>query len=416
MVAKSHRRCGHCNGVVPIADRQCPYCSASLENYGLFGRVLDGILPEEAGATKVIFGLTVLIQLAVGLAAGGTSILAPSSYTLLHFGSGFVPWVLDGEWWRLVTPVFLHGGIIHIGFNLYALWLLGPLFERSFGRSRYVIIFVLSGVLSTMIALMWKVVAPDVLGAVYSLIPFVGAPSSSSITTSMVGMSGALCGLLGVGVATGHRVQNVAGTAVRNQCLRWAGFLVLFGLVVPGVDNAAHFSGFAIGAVLGWFLPLKDRASYVTGWFWGAVSALCVALVAGSLAAQALLMPWNLPADLDLYPTGLFGVTLREGNLEDDVVKDAELACRRDLGAVEQGDQSPEMRDRAVLNCDEILRYAPRVAKLWVISAQAHLFHGDRAVGCRRLYIASTIIRYDPGNRDPKFLAALEALRGEACR
>jgi rhomboid protease GluP len=412
MISKTHRQCGHCKGVLPRAERQCPYCGASLENYGAFELVVDAVLPEEAGVTKVILGFTILVHVLIGVAAGGTAVLAPSSYTLLHFGSGFVPSVLDGEYWRVVTPIFLHGGVVHIGFNLYALWLLGPLFEKSFGRARYLIIFMVSGVVSTAVALGWKVVAPTI----YGVIPFMDPLESASITTSMVGMSGAICGLLGVGIATGHRVQNISGTAVRNQCLRWAGFLIVFGLIVPGVDNAAHFSGLVVGAALGWFLPLKDRAGYGMGWFWAAGAALSVGVIVGSVALHMAFAPLHLPADLELYPTGFFGISLRDGNIKDSTVADAEGACIRDMGAVERGDTSVGILDRAARNCDEILHYVPRSAKLWAISGQAHLASGDRELGCRRLRVGSTILRWDPANDDPKFLAMVEALENEACR
>ncbi len=411
MTSKNHRRCGHCNGVLPIAERQCPYCGASLENYGALGRLVDSILPEDAGVTKVLGGLAVGLYLVIGLAAGGTGILAQSIYTLIHFGAGFTPAVLDGEIWRVVTPIFLHGGVLHIGFNLYALWLLGPVLERSFGRARYLIAFMLTGVLSTAAALGWKVIAPSV----FSVIPFADRIASASINTPMVGMSGSLCGLLGMGVTAGHRVGNEAGTAIRNRSLRWMGFLVVFGLIVPNVDNAAHLAGFVVGAAVGWILPLKDRPGYVAGWFWAGGAALCSLLIVGSVAAQLFSLPRHLPHDLDFYPTAIFGNSVRDGDREDNLVTDAEAACKRSLSAIDRGDTSRKMTAQAVANCDEVLHYVPFVPQLWALSAQAHLANGDRATGCRRIGVAQAITRWDPNFQDAQYAQLLRSYRTEAC-
>ena len=412
MASKNHRRCGHCNGVLPRAERECPYCGKSLENFGAAGRLMDAILPEDVGVTKVLAGLAVGFYLLVGLAAGGTGVIAQSVYTLIHFGAGFSPAILDGEVWRLATPIFLHGGVLHIGFNVYALWLLGPVLERSFGRARFMVLFAVTGVLSTAAALGWKVIAPTVFAA----IPFGDMLASASINTPMVGMSGALCGLLGAGVAAGHRVGNEAGLAIRNRSLRWMGFLVVFGLIVPNVDNAAHLSGFLVGAVLGWFFPLKDRPGYVAGWLWAGGSAVAALVLVGSVAAQLIFLPRHLPADLDFYPTAIFGNSVRDVDPRDSVVTDAEAACKRSLGALDQGDESQKMKDQAVANCDEILHYVPFIPQLWAFSGQAHLQAGDPVTGCRRLRVAQAIVRWDPKFKDPRFALVLDSYEAEACR
>lgn len=373
---------------------------------------MDAILPEDAGVTKVMLGLAVGIYVLIGLAAGGTSLLAQSAYTTSRFGSGSIPFILDGELWRFVTPVFLHGGVVHIGFNLYWLWQLGPMLERSLGRARYTIAFVLTGVLSTMIALGWKVIAPTI----WDVLPLLDASSAANITTSMVGMSGAICGLLGLGAGAGHRLKTPAGIAIRDRSLRFMGFLVVIGLLIPNVDNMAHFAGFAIGAVLGWIFPLKDRASYRAGWFWGAGAALCGLLVVGSLAAQMIAVPKHLPNDLDFYPTGIFGNSLRDRDAEDPVVNDAEGACHRTLKQATAEGAAPDAGERAVANCDEILHYVPSVPDLWVLSGQAHLAAGDRSVGCRRVWIGRTLTYWHPAYRDGRYLAAVDAFLGEACR
>ena len=168
--------------------------------------------------------------------------------------------------------------------------------------------------------------------------------------------------------------------------------------------------------MVGWVFPLKNRPGYTAGWFWAGGAAVAALLIVGSVGAQLLSLPRGLPNDLDFYPTAIFGNSVRDADREDNVVTDAETACKRALGALEEGDKSQKTVDRAVANCDEVLHYVPFVPQLWAFSAQAHLAAGDDAVGCRRIRVARAITEWDPNFKDPQFARLLESYGAEVCK
>jgi len=151
---------------------------------------------------------------------------------LIAFGAKYNPAILAGQYWRLVTPIFLHANILHIGLNMLNFLLLGVIVERIFGHLRFILIYLLTGVISI-------------------LASFTFAPQEISI-----GASGAIFGLVGAYSA----FVLVHRQAFRYQGLLALGWLVLviginlgLGFVIPGVDNYAHVGGLLSGCLLGWF-------------------------------------------------------------------------------------------------------------------------------------------------------------------
>jgi rhomboid protease GluP len=148
------------------------------------------------------------------------------------------PQVRAGEYWRLVTSMFLHGGILHLAVNAWALYQLGALFEVWMGSSRLLLTYFLTGVAGSLASVMWT-----------------NAPS--------VGASGAIFGLLGALIAflLRHRERlNQWGKSLLSQFVGWAAINVFLGFSVPGIDNAAHLGGCAAGFLLG--LVLRPRPQY----------------------------------------------------------------------------------------------------------------------------------------------------------
>ena len=135
-----------------------------------------------------------------------------------------------GEWWRLVTAVFVHLGILHLLFNGLALWYVGPLVENLFGAARAVLLFVGAGL----------------AGNLASLALHIGGG----------GASGALFGWIGGALYFGFRRGGTYGREIMRTMLTWAAYAFLFGLFIPRVNQAAHAAGFAAGiglaALLGW--------------------------------------------------------------------------------------------------------------------------------------------------------------------
>lgn len=140
-----------------------------------------------------------------------------------------------GEWWRLFTIVLVHVGLLHLVFNLWALYQLGMLYEVMFSSSRMLVIFLVTALVASL--------------------------SSFFFTQSVTaGASGAIFGLLGA-LITGirrspyWRGRRTAG--LFEMLLMWAGLNVVFGFTWAGIDNAAHLGGFIAGAILG-LIPHPD--------------------------------------------------------------------------------------------------------------------------------------------------------------
>ena len=168
------------------------------------------------------------------------SMLSPSGRALATMGaSGALPWH-QGRWWTVFTASFLHGGIFHILFNVLWIRQLGPALEELYGRSRLVIIFVLSGAL--------------------------GFFTSSMVGVLLtVGASASIFGLLGAMVAYGKKRGGTFGKMVLREYGLWAAILFAFGLMPgTGVDNWAHAGGFVGGFLAGLLLSFSERRTETT--------------------------------------------------------------------------------------------------------------------------------------------------------
>ncbi len=153
-----------------------------------------------------------------------------NSQVLVALGANYPPAVLgQGEWWRLLTCMFLHIGIFHLLLNGWALYQLGSLFELAVGSRDMVLVYFVSGV----------------LGSVASLFFTQGLSA---------GASGAIFGLLGAMIAFLLRRRDrltPPAKSLLGQLVVWAGINVFIGFSVPGIDNAAHLGGCAAGFLLG---------------------------------------------------------------------------------------------------------------------------------------------------------------------
>jgi membrane associated rhomboid family serine protease len=174
----------------------------------------------------VTIGLVVVLA-AIFATEVGLEIL-DSAEALILMGALSRDAVLAGEWWRLVTAVFLHGGVDHILGNALALFVLGMVCEHAFGRVQFVSLFVLSGI----------------AGSVVSMLTSPG-PS--------VGASGAIFGLQGAAVVLFRRHRErllVRDRRIGVVLIVWAIYTVALGVLTPYVDNGAHIGGFIGGALL----------------------------------------------------------------------------------------------------------------------------------------------------------------------
>lgn len=238
------RMCRECRSLVPRRERVCPSCGASMSGVpaGGFGRLLSLISPHFGTVTTLLItvniGMSLLILLmwgTSGSATGPMRILSPPAAALYLFGAKWWPEVFQGEAWRLITANYLHGGLLHLLFNCYALASLGPLIEEAFGARKFFVIYTVCGVLALSAS------------ALFSRAPAVGA-------------SGALFGLIGFGITYGRFRGGSVGRMVADQLMRWVIYSV-FMLFMPGIDNIAHIGGLIAGGALGLVVPPGEPRS-----------------------------------------------------------------------------------------------------------------------------------------------------------
>ncbi len=158
-----------------------------------------------------------------------------SNLVLVLLGANFRPLVKEGQVWRFFTSMFLHIGFQHILFNAYALFIFGAETERIFGRTRFLVIYVLSGLFGSL------------------------ASFAFSGATISAGASGAIFGIIGMQAAYFFRYRDLLGTFGRSRLINVgiiAAINIFFGLSMPGIDNWAHMGGFISGALIAFkFMP-----------------------------------------------------------------------------------------------------------------------------------------------------------------
>jgi membrane associated rhomboid family serine protease/Flp pilus assembly protein TadD len=191
--------------------------------------------------TQVLLGANVMVFIAMVLASGPS--LDFTGEVMVHFGANYGPLTLSGQWWRLLTYMFLHGGLMHIAFNMWCLWDLGALCESLYGRWTFAAIYFITGIAGGLASMGWN---PGVL---------------------TVGASGAIFGLAGALISSFYlgefSVPRVAIQGTLRSLLFFVGFNVLFGSFVPGIDNACHagglVSGLMVGALIARLAPQHDK-------------------------------------------------------------------------------------------------------------------------------------------------------------
>jgi rhomboid protease GluP len=180
--------------------------------------------------TQAIFGINVAVFLAM-VFAGVSMLDNPSGLDLVHWGANYGRYTLGGQWWRLLTCIFVHGGLLHIAFNMYWLWNLGTLAESLYGSWTFAVLYLISGLSASLGSLIYN---PAILS---------------------VGASGAIFGIAGALIASFYLGEFslprpiVSGT-LRNIII-FAGVSLVFGAMSSGTDNAAHIGGLLMGLLLG---------------------------------------------------------------------------------------------------------------------------------------------------------------------
>jgi rhomboid protease GluP len=187
--------------------------------------VIPGVTLTVVVLNAAIYGLMV---------ASGADPMTPNVEDLLAWGGNHAPLTLGGEWWRLVTAIFVHGGLMHLGFNMYVLWDLGRLVERAYGAPAFALVYLVAGI--------------------------GGSFASVTLNTSAasVGASGAVFGVAGAFLAwllrNCRRLDPRVSQHLRRSLLTFVAFNLVVGFSVPWIDNWAHIGGLATGLAGGFIV------------------------------------------------------------------------------------------------------------------------------------------------------------------
>jgi rhomboid protease GluP len=251
--------CQACRALVDPSEKVCPMCG-------------NESVPEERISTTgesgnffsmLIIGINILIFILMGVVGlksgrGLESFIASASGTVLDdFGSFDIYLVNRGEWWRFVTPNFLHIGLIHLLFNSYALYQVGPLVEEIYGEQKFIFIYILTGIFC------W-------IPSYYAGIQGAGA-------------SGAISGLIGLMAVYGYRQGGTFGKALMKSMLTWMAMTIAYGFII-GANNVAHAGGFIAGGILGFLIKGEPVGTKRAKTIWNALALASILIFAVSFA------------------------------------------------------------------------------------------------------------------------------------
>jgi membrane associated rhomboid family serine protease/Flp pilus assembly protein TadD len=250
------------------ASLNCPECEARLAQLQRAGIPTSGqaLVAPSFLITTGLIGLNVLVFAIMVLR--GASPFNPSPQQAIAFGADFGPLTLNGQWWRLVTSMFVHFGIVHIGLNMWCLWNLGRAAEQLMGRASYLLAYFVSGIFASIVSVYWH---PMGAGA---------------------GASGAIFGMAGVLVSYVYLKKTPAHLQINSRMLGSLGTFIAYNLAfgaLPGISNAAHIGGLVMGLAVGAVLPAAGASEDARRTRLSLVSVFAaLALVGSAIAAKRL--------------------------------------------------------------------------------------------------------------------------------
>jgi rhomboid protease GluP len=259
--------CSNCRAFIARDDKVCPYCEMQLGPPAIErrtpARVLGGLIPHARFTTILILLINAGIYVASELPGLRTGF---SGATLFEAGAKYGPLIEAGQWWRLITAGFLHGGILHILMNSWVLFDLGTQTEETYGTSRYLVIYFASTITGFLASTYWS---PNI-------------PS--------VGSSAGIFGLLGAMIAFGLRDRTSYGAAVRSHYVQWAIYALILSALISNIDNAAHVGGGLGGLAIAYAAGTPRYSGPVEkAWNFAAVIAVAVTAVAFFMMVRLLL-------------------------------------------------------------------------------------------------------------------------------
>ncbi|MCX5826074.1 MAG: rhomboid family intramembrane serine protease [Deltaproteobacteria bacterium] len=242
MIEKKSMLCPNCRRLISNDEPVCPYCGVARPGARWKRAFAEVISLRRFDPVIVIIAINAAFYLfslllnpsALGLSANPMTFLSPSDGSLFLLGAtGTLP-IAYGRWWTLISAAFLHGGLLHIFFNMMALRQLAPFILDAFGLHRFAILYVWTGVAGFFVSYL------------------AGVPFT-------IGASAPVCGLIGAILYYGKSRGGFYGEAIYRQAMGWVVGLVLFGLFIPGINNWAHGGGIVSGLLLAFITGYQER-------------------------------------------------------------------------------------------------------------------------------------------------------------
>src|SRR5258705_7431598 len=227
-----------CGSLVGVRDDKCYACGRAHPGLWGFGPTLRNLGagfafgPVVVGACVTVWVITLLLSGSNIRTGNILSALSPSTEILILFGaSGAFPVFSLGRWWTVLSAGWLHAGLLHIAMNMYWVWQMGPAMTDILGPARTVIIYTVGGITGFALS--------SFAGAFLPPIPFLhGAGLTVGASAPVFGLIGAL-----------YHYGRTSSSAVKQMATYIMVQAVVFGLLIPNIDNYAHLGG-VIGGCL----------------------------------------------------------------------------------------------------------------------------------------------------------------------
>ncbi len=274
---RSFRTCESCGQPTPSQTPQCVNCGAvsvhavvADQQTKAERRFLSALFSRATPVTYAILVFNSVVYLLMAIVVGGKFLDAlfymNDPGTLVAFGAKTNELLQGGEWFRLVTPIFIHANFVHILLNSYAIWSIGPVVERLYGSARFLLIYLLAGV-------------GGVIGS------YIGGMTRPAWIPG-VGASGAIFGLFGLLVVFGYKYRDELPPnfrrAVTTGMLPVIAINLFIGFSIPAIDNSAHIGGLIAGAALAFLIPYLPPGHARVSRVGLAILGICVAIIAYS--------------------------------------------------------------------------------------------------------------------------------------
>lgn len=191
--------------------------------------------------TPIIVYLNILIFIIMVL--NGVHPIDPTVESLVNWGGNIRSLTLDGQYWRLITNVFLHAGLLHLLFNMFALLYIGGVLETKFGKNRYFFVYIITGIFASIASISYNenIVSIGASGAIF-------------------GMYGLFLSLL---ISKNFKIPKESKQNLLSSILLFIGYNLFYGFTSEGIDNAAHIGGLVSGFIIGFaYYPVLRAPKY----------------------------------------------------------------------------------------------------------------------------------------------------------